>query len=251
MKTAVRKYLFWGLLCVLGVTFFTRNDLKGVAEVAGPVLQEPLQTPLLYPKSIQFTRNGYVYDLTPVYGYEINALVVGKMDYWRFSMDKFDLVFPADLCLIWGSNARRQLYRDSGVKFSQDCRWCWVSWNRDVKFNLSEMSNNHLLINDKEVWAAVKEIVRGDQVRIAGKLVNVKAQPVDNPLSSPITWNSSVSRTDTGAGACEVIYVEKIEIIKKANIAARSLFRLALYGLIGLIAWNIFDFFRTTRPRYD
>jgi hypothetical protein len=47
---------------------------------------------------------------------------------------------------------------------------------------------------------------RGDRVRIAGHLVNIK------DLSGRVLVASSTSRDDTGAGACEVIWVEEIQI---------------------------------------
>jgi hypothetical protein len=43
-----------------------------------------------------------------------------------------------------------------------------------------------------------------DLVELEGYLVYVKG---DN-----FTWNSSLTRNDTGDGACEVLYVEKISV---------------------------------------
>jgi hypothetical protein len=129
------------------------------------------------------------------------------------------------------------------VHFSQDGRWCWVNWSGNVNFNLQELSNNHLLINQRDLLGKLKSIARGDQVKIKGKLVNVKAKPSGSTESSEITWNSSTSREDSGAGACEVIYVEQIDILKKANVISRILFKLSFYGLLLMVLLSIFKFF--------
>ena len=42
------------------------------------------------------------------------------------------------------------------------------------------------------------------------------------------------------AGACEVIYVEDIKFLKKANVIPRILFPLSMYGLLLLVIFNLF-----------
>ena len=81
---------------------------------------------------------------------------------------------------------------------------------------------------------------------IAGKLVNVKAQkPGKGEAFNPeqLQWNTSIVRSDTGAGACEVIYVEDLQVLKKANLIARVLFQAGIAGIFTVIAVNIFRFF--------
>jgi len=87
-------------------------------------------------------------------------------------------------------------------------------------------------------------MVRGDQIKIKGKLVNIQAKLANKPGPYDITWNSSLSRQDTGAGACELIYVEQAEILKKANVISRTLFRFSSYALLFLITWKIINFIR-------
>ncbi len=70
----------------------------------------------------------------------------------------------------------------------------------------------------------------GDRLRIKGKLVDVAAMNtiqanIDKPPS--YKWQTSTVRTDTGPGACEIIYIENIEILKKGNQIANNLFNLS------------------------
>lgn len=238
------KYLFWGLVLVFIVTFFTRNDVRSVTEVDPEVLRQPIQIQVYNAEIIHFVKDGYEYFLTPVYEYDISGLVVGKMDYRFFSIDKMDSTFPFDVCLIWGSNVLRGLHTDRRVKFSEDCRWCWAYWSGDVNFNLNELSNNHLLIDNNDVLKQLRSVCRGDQLRIRGKLVNVKAKLAGKAGPPDITWNTSTSRTDSGAGACEVFYVEKLEVLNKANVVSRILFQFSAYALILWVAWKVISFFR-------
>lgn len=243
----LKKYYFYFLLLLLAVTFFLRNNCRNVQEIAPEVLHEPVQSELNNTSLIRFSRNDYSYELTPVYAYEISGLIASKMDYQAFSIEKFDKVFPMDLCMIWGSNVANGVYKNREVIFSQDCRWCTV-WVRQagISFNYNEISNSHLLISDPVLEKKAKSLVVGDQVKIIGKLVNVKANLTGKPGSfdSPYySLKTSTERTDKGAGACEVIYVEDIEILKKANVIADFLFHATLYGLLILIIWNILRFF--------
>lgn len=254
----LNRYVFLVLVLTLGVTFFTRNSLSGVTKICPEILEQPRQDKVDDLSVIRFRRNDYVYELTPVFAYDISALIVSRINYAAFTIYKSDKTFPVDLCLTWGDNAVRQVFKSPGVSFSQDCRWCWVQWDRDVGFNLSELSNNHLLISDPKLEKKVQNFHVGDQVRIKGKLVDVKAELVGKRGSydSPeILWKTSTSRADGGAGACEVIYVEEAELLKKANNISCVLFDGSFYGLLLWVLWNFLCFvkdvagiFRESRP---
>jgi len=246
----IKKHLFLVLFLTLGITFFTRNNFKSVEYIMPEVLGQPQQYEIDNPSVIKFQKNGYAYEVTPIYDYEVNALIVSKLNYKAFSIEKFDRVFPYDLCLIWGSNIASGTYRNKTLKFSQDCRWCFARWYEDVNLNWEEFSNSHLLINNSDIDKKVQSLVFGDQIKIKGQLVNVKAILISNPGSfdaSEYTWNSGVGKTGLGAGACKLIYVEKLEILKKANVMSYFLFHVSLYGLLLLTVWKVLCFFNICR----
>lgn len=246
----IKKYFPLILLFSLIVTFFTRNNYKSVKDIAPEVLGEPYQEHVSDSQLIKFEKNSYKYELTPLYDFEVNALIVSKMNYRAFSIQKFDKVFLYDLCLIWGSNISSNLYRNKTVKFSQDCRCCYVQWYGDVNFNWEGFSNSHLVVNNSRVEHKLKSLVVGDQVKIKGKLVNVKAYLLGKAGtydSSEYTWNSGVGKSGLGMGACKVIYVEDIEILKKANVVSFYLFQMSLYGLLILAIWKLVSFFKSLK----
>ena len=54
---------------------------------------------------------------------------------------------------------------------------------------------------------------------------------------------TSTIRTDDGAGACEIIYVEDVQILKKGNPVSYYLFKSALFLLGVFVIVNVVRFF--------
>lgn len=242
-----RTYLFLLLLGIYGVTFFSRNDYRGVTEIVPETLKDPLQKPVGSLKNITFTKDKYDYELTPRYYYEISALLVHKLNYKRFSIYKYASVFPMDLSLVWGSNLSTQVYQSKKLKFWQDGRFTYWQYEAGLKVNPNEIANEHLIINDKYVEQKMNSLNVGDQVRIKGKLVDVLARNVGETSidrAAAYKWQTSIVRTDTGPGACEIIYVENIEILKKGNKIANNLFKLSFYGIILMVIWFVIELFK-------
>jgi len=242
MLSKINKYIFWLLVIIFAITFFTKNNYRNTDKIAPEVLSEPIQTKVIGNDIIKFTRDDYKYELTPLFDYEINGLIAHKMDYTWFSIHKRDSVFPLDLCLIWGGNVGDGVYRDKSIHFSQDFRFCMVNWTKDVGFNLSQISNNHLVINDEELEKKLELLSAGDQIKIKGQLVNIVATNLGQPGQYDpeyFEWKSSANRTDSSAGACETIYVDDIEILQKGNPISFYLNKYSLYGIIILIILNI------------
>jgi hypothetical protein len=239
------KKLFGILLAILIISFFTRNNIRYVRDIAPEVLKSPIQSPVRSPDGREFVKGSYRYKLAVVCDYTISGLVVSKRDYRMFSIYQSDNMFPFDICLIWGNNVKSGVFRNRALKFSQDCRWCNAQWWGNLDFNFSELSNNHLLIDKKDIESTVKGLVAGDQVTITGKLVNVKAELIAKAGqydSQTLAWTSSTSRTDSGAGACEVIYVEGIQVLRPANMFSKIVYIVSLYGLLAVVLWGVVKF---------
>ncbi len=241
------RWIFLILLITMAITFFTRNNHRSVENPLSVLFDEPQQTKIEQAENIKFEKDGFSYDLEPLYEYEINGLVVNRFDYTWFSLTRTDNVFPIDLCMTWGNNIKNGTYRDRSVDFRQNGRWCFANWGPDINFDFDEVSNNHLVIDDKQIEKLAFSINEGDQIRIKGKLVNVEAENVDGEsqkyeptLSS---WRSSTNRDDSGGGACEVIYVEELEILQKGNFISFWLFKISFWGLIIFVGWKILVFF--------
>jgi hypothetical protein len=217
-----------------------------VGRISPELLNDPVQEKTLAQEYIDFTIKGYKYHLTPVFAYEMNGLVVSKLNYKLFGIYRSDSIFPVDLCMIWGDNVSSKVYKSWKLRFSQDCRWCEVEWWGNLDFKLHQLANCHLVTNKPGILKKINRIVAGDQLKIRGKLVNIEGELVGKPdryTPRQLSWRSSVSRADSGAGACEIIYVEDIIFLKKANQLSYYLFHISFYGLLILTAVNIVRFF--------
>ena len=137
--------------------------------------------------------------LRPLAGFSIDARVLSRQDY--DSGREADLS-PTDLALGWGR------MRDDAVlsrlDISQSGRWYYYRWADDPPLPPDEIAhssaNMHLIPANETVARALDDVRRGDRVRVDGWLVQADAP-------DGWTWRSSMSREDTGDGACEVIYV--------------------------------------------
>jgi hypothetical protein len=152
-----------------------------------------------------FDHNGY--RIQPMADFHAEALVLGTA---RYRFDRGADLSPVDLALGWG------VMSDSSVlnrlSLSQDNRWVTYSWSGSAPASprLIGMSctNMHVIPADEDVRRAVLAVRRDDVVRLKGRLVSVSA--VDGWV-----WKSSLYRSDTGGGACEVVWLESVERLDK------------------------------------
>jgi hypothetical protein len=247
----LRRFVFLILLGLLSVSFFARNNYKSVHEIVPAVLAEPIQQPIYYQPPIRFTIHGYDYELTPVATYDISALLVSKINYKSFSIYEYERAVPVDLVMIWGDNVKNEKYKE--VQFYNDMGWGWWRSYVDTGFNSNQFSNNHLVIGDRKNFERkASSLLVGDQVRIRGKLINMTIhRSGSSPAPEDPVWKSSLTRTDTAAGACEVIYPEEIEVIKKANREWDLIFKFSFWALVILALISAGLFFFRTDGKYD
>lgn len=245
MSSKFRKLLPLFFLTILVFSYFFKDNYKSVDNIRPELLQAPEQATSTATELISFSKDGYAYNLTPVAEYKIQALVVHRMDYRFFSIHNSDSIFPVDLCLIWGENLENKSYQNKDLSFSQDSRFCFFRWRREASINPDLISNNHLITNDPDILRIINQVKPGDQVSISGYLVNVEAKKVGKVSEyDPSAFNlaTSLSRTDSGGGACEIIYIKNIKIIQTGHPIWSFLFKFSLWILGCLIIFNIFHF---------
>jgi hypothetical protein len=66
-------------------------------------------------------------------------------------------------------------------------------------------ANMHLIPATKAIEKKLKNLRPGNVVALKGYLVDVQGE-------GGFSWKSSLTREDTGNGACELIWVEEVEI---------------------------------------
>lgn len=233
---------FFLSLTVFIVTFFLKNRLPPSQKINTALYQEPLQTAVDL-EEIEVVKDNAIYEVQPLYEYELYGLVVADYN----SENAFDFAHKLwndslnskDLCVIWGNNVKRDDYLD--VSFSHGEWTCYYRYySNTIQFNGDELSNNHLLPQDEQVYKQIMKASVGDQIHLKGYLSSYAWKDTDGRAMSRGT---STVRDDTGNGACETIYVNQFEILEKGNEFATILNQLSLYITIGsLLALGIFLF---------
>lgn len=259
-----RTYRFvWRLVCLVSfvcvvVGYVKQDDIAHIRDIHTRVLEEPVQTPLVDEEPITFFRDGFQYALTPVAQYDMSALVVHHLNYNKwYSLSRVDKAFEIDLCVMWGKNVAERAYTIPSLSIKQDFRFCIYRFSGAERVYGDAFANNHLIATDPRVVKTIHHIRAGDQVRLEGKLVHVSAQRIGAPKgtyepSNP-SWRTSTIRTDSGAGACEVLYVERVHILREGNVWYRMLYLFGLYGLMMCFLVSCVRFFYsmyTWKTRY-
>lgn len=148
--------------------------------------------------------------LSPMATYSVSAEVVSAKDYSDDWQAEFE---PTDLALAWGDLAKPE-YQE-GITYTQSGRWYYYNYDSSFKsdgtYVTEHSSNHHVIPANDTIKKAVQKIKQGQKVKIDGYLVDVRYAI----STGEFTQTSSLSRADTGDGACEIIYVKKIQVDEK------------------------------------
>ncbi len=158
---------------------------------------DPVQT--LFPAGSVATWSFHGDTITALAGYSITARFLHRATYvGQLHGD----IAPVDFALGWGPMSDPSIYKQLDI--GQSGRW--YSWQYDSEPPIaddqivSHSSNNHLVPATDAVRDQLLALTVGDVIQLTGYLIEV-----DGP---DFRWRSSLSRTDTGDGACELMWVE-------------------------------------------
>lgn len=240
------EFLFkWAFLCGLVATllaYFYKDRAPAPSFYDAFSLEKPIQTPTTE-APFDTTAEDQQYTIEPKFDYELYGVIVSYndadsiFDIWHHDKWK-DYLNVRDICVIWGDNVRNGVYLD--MKFSNDSWTCWAYWPDQEtrnRFDMTALSNNHLLVDEVTVKKALLSAETGDYIHFKGMLVSYH-----NPASH-FSRGTSTIRTDTGNGACETVYLREFEVIGKANAGMRSFYPLAKwFTILAMIGYG-FAFF--------
>ena len=225
----------------LAVSFWNRNDLPGNVDFVPEIDAPPSQTDTVR-EPFDATYNGVTYLVEPEYAYVLHGMVVSFRHHDGRSRMHFranDHLNMLDVCVVWGANAKGEHLDE--ISFWNGIFTCRIKTNdREAwaAFDMTEISNNHLISDDDYIRDRVRDIRVGDQIRVVGQLAS---------YSSPEGGKrgTSTTRTDEGNGACETIFVEYFDIVQTAT----SYWRISMWiALAAFLASGIVYFRRAYRP---
>ena len=171
----------------------------GAIERAPGVLaaNQPLQR-LVQRPAFQFGQ----YQLTPLAEFDVEARVLSVEQY---RTDLSSRLSPIDFALGWGPMSDSAVLEHFRVR--QGARFFTIYPDEqaiDINVALLNAANMHLIPASGQLEDELKRVRPGNVVHLRGKLVSVLGP-------NNFTWRSSLTRADTGNGACEVFYVEAME----------------------------------------
>src|SRR5689334_17482241 len=193
----MKRYLL--ILAIVLAVYVT----SGQGEIPRPdgilAPEEPLQTE--FPRAARLEKNGD--RITRLAIFEITARVISAS---RYRFDRAAKLAPVDLVLGWGPMSDTQILKQ--ISFTQNMRaYTWWVRTFPVPREVIEThsANMHMIPNDAAIENQLVSIRPGNLVHLTGSLVEVTSKEGWH-------WKSSLSRNDTGAGACELILVESLRV---------------------------------------
>jgi hypothetical protein len=141
------------------------------------------------------------YHLKPLARFSLDARILHRKVY---SYDRESKLVPVDLALGWGPMSDQSVL--DRLTISQSTRFYWYEYqlpppipNEQI---ISHSTNLHVIPGTSAVASFCKSLRQGELVHLDGVLVEATGPAIG-------TWRSSLSRTDTGNGACELMLVEE------------------------------------------
>lgn len=193
------RFLLLALLVAYGAwQWWTTRAVSPGPGVVAP--KAPLQVDL--DGAPEFTRRDYLF--RPLARFRIEARVLGVE---RYRLGREAELSPLDVALGWGPMSDDRVL--SQLAISQGNRFYYYSWKDQPPIPLSSIiansANMHLIPADGLVANRLDGVRVGQLVEISGELVSIRA-------NDGWQWRSSLSRTDSGNGACEIVWVKEIRV---------------------------------------
>jgi hypothetical protein len=195
----VLKLLIALLIGLLAWMLQSRHDRVEL----GPGVRAPDTPEQLAPETPDsFDLKGY--RITPLADFRVRAKVLSRETY---SLGREAELSPLDLALGWGRMSDEAVLQQ--IDISQSGRW--YRW-RTPKYPIprreieTHSANMHMIPADDYVEDALDDVREGQVIELSGQLVAARAEDGWH-------WTSSLTREDTGARSCELVFVERVRIV--------------------------------------
>lgn len=189
--------LFIGLVGY-GAWHYTQTSPVEIQRTGTLIPRDPVQAPVDAAPRLALGN----YRIEPLAKYTIEARVLGTE---RYRTGREADISPVDFAVGWGAMSDTAVLQH--IDISQSGRFYF--W-RVEEFPIpqqeieSHSANMHMIPANSVVERKLEEVRPGHIVRLRGYLVAISAE-------DGWQWRSSLSRTDTGNGACELMWVESVE----------------------------------------
>ena len=188
---------------ILGIAGFQYWNDRPVAQRPGVLAPED---PVQIEPATQESWSYRGHTLTSLAQFQIKARVLGRE---RYRFDRAAELSPVDLALGWGPMSDTRVLAALTI-VQQDRFYYWSAATLPLPASdiSAHSANMHMIpAND-----AVANRLLGAKV---GQIVELRGQLIRAEGKDGFRWISSLTRLDTGAGACEVIWVEEARVVDR------------------------------------
>lgn len=201
-------FAIFSVTAVLGFSLLSRPHSTFAPQDAFPLqpADDPVQSSIIGEAAnpIVWEENGMTWTMQPRASYQISARVLGNKRYFDWQSS----VVPRDLALAWGDMSDPAV--DEWIRWRQSNRWYHSEWDGQLPYSqsyiASHTANVHIIPATDNLDKALRQVKENDLVYLEGYLVDL--QVLDGARVGQV--KTSLNREDTGDGACELLYVERL-----------------------------------------
>jgi hypothetical protein len=157
------------------------------------------------------------YRLKPLARFSLDGRILHRKVY-RY--DRGAKLVPIDLAVGWGPMSDQAVLDQ--MKITQSMRFYWYEYQLPPPIPkdriISHSTNLHIIPATSAVLSFCKSLRQGELVHLEGELVEATGPEIG-------AWRSSLSRTDTGNGACELMLVQDCSKIGRTEAKPARLVR--------------------------
>jgi hypothetical protein len=201
-------------LLAIALAFVAYFHLNGAISYPAGVLVESAPEQIAISDGQETIERGE-YHLKPLARFSLDARILHRKIY---SYDRESKLVPVDLALGWGPMSDQAVL--DRITISQSTRFYWYEYQLPPPIPkeqiISHSTNLHVIPATPPVASFCKSLRQGELVHLDGVLVEATGPAIG-------TWRSSLSRTDTGNGACELMLVENYSKISPAERGSAKL----------------------------
>lgn len=149
------------------------------------------------------------FTLKPLAHFALDARLLHRKIY-RY--DPQSALAPIDLAVGWGPMSDQRVL--DRINISQSMHFYWFEYKQPPPVTKEEIiansTNIHIIPSSPAIAAKCKSFRTGALIHLDGDLVEATAPGYS-------AWPSSLSRTDTGNGACELIWLKEISELSPSH----------------------------------
>lgn len=191
----------WLLVLLALAAAYVWRQCTPMQHAPGVLVQEDPRQVNFTTEQARIQKDGWT--LKPLATFSAKARVLGIA---RYEDGPTGALAPYDLALGWGPMSDTGVLERLSIRQSHRF-YHWTYWGKPPvpeKDIISHSTNAHIIPADDSVLQKLKALREGSLIQISGVLVEATHPQAEKP------WLSSLSRTDTGEGSCEIIYVKSL-----------------------------------------